>query len=190
MSMEMIRQTLQQLIPISEPELDQFLAEARVEPFAKQALLSEPGKVPASIFFINRGILRLLITDQAGKEHTTHFALEGQFIADYASFIQRRPSLYALQALEPTEVVVLPRASIDWGYAHLQAGEQLGRLVAEYYFIYLDQRIIQQYGLSPRERYDHITELFPNIHNRVPQHMIASYLGITPVHLSRLKRGS
>jgi hypothetical protein len=55
-------------------------------------------------------------------EHTIHFALENQFIADYSNFIQKLPSFYSLQALEETEVVVLPRATIDWGYEHLQAG--------------------------------------------------------------------
>lgn len=64
----------------------------------------------------------------------------------------------------------------------------MGRLIAEWYFIYKDTRIKNLYALTPKERYDQITDVFPNIHNRVPQHMIASYLGITAVHLSRLKK--
>ncbi|MCB0847724.1 MAG: Crp/Fnr family transcriptional regulator, partial [Bacteroidetes bacterium] len=82
----------------------------------------------------------------------------------------------------------LPRSSIEWGYQNLTQGDKLGRLIAEFYFIYQDNRINNRYIRSPRERYDSITEIFPNIHNRAPQHMIASYLGITPVHLSRLKK--
>ncbi|HMP92016.1 MAG TPA: hypothetical protein PKD90_04040, partial [Phnomibacter sp.] len=84
--------------------------------------------------------------------------------------------------------IVLPRSAIDWGYAHLAQGQKLGRLIAEYYFIYQDNRIKNLYTRTPRQRYDAMSDIFPNIHNRVPQHMIASYLGITPVHLSRLKR--
>ena len=64
----------------------------------------------------------------------------------------------------------------------------MGRLIAEYYFIYQDNRIQNNYFRTPKERYDNITQVFPNIHNRVPQHMIASYLGITSIHLSRLKK--
>ena len=71
----------------------------------------------------------------------------------------------------------------------MQEGNKLGRLIAEYYFVYQDNRIKNMIALSPKERYDSITEVFPDIHNRIPQHMIASYLGITPVHLSRLKKG-
>lgn len=64
----------------------------------------------------------------------------------------------------------------------------MGRLVAEYYYIYQDDRIKNNYVRTPKQRYDSITEVFFNIHNRVPQHMIASYLGISPIHLSRLKK--
>jgi CRP-like cAMP-binding protein len=129
-----------------------------------------------------------MITGPEGTEHTVHFALENQFIADYAGCLLKQPGLYTLQAVEETEVVVLPRAAVEWGYGNLAQGEKLGRLVAEFYFIYHDQRIKNLYALTPKQRYDTLTEVFPNIHNRVPQHMIASYLGITPVHLSRLKK--
>jgi hypothetical protein len=104
--------------------------------------------------------------------------------------MQKQPSFYTLQALEETQVVVLPRSAIEWGYKNLQEGEKMGRLIAEYYFIYQDNRIKNTFSRMPKQRYDSITEVFPNIHNRVPQHMIASYLGITPVHLSRLKKAS
>ena len=129
-----------------------------------------------------------MITDNDGTEHTIHFALENQFIADYAAFILKQPSAYTLQALDETQVIILPRTAIEWGYQHLQQGDKLGRLIAEFYFIYQDNRIKNLYARTPKERYDSITDVFPNLHNRVPQHMIASYLGITPVHLSRLKR--
>ena len=69
----------------------------------------------------------------------------------------------------------------------MENGNKLGRLIAEFYFIYQDARINNAYIRTPKERYDLITDVFPGIHQRVPQHMIASYLGITPIHLSRLK---
>ena len=93
-----------------------------------------------------------------------------------------------MQALEETQVVVLPRSAIEWGYKNLIEGQKLGRLIAEFYFIFQDERTKNIYVRTPKQRYDSITEVFPNIHNRVPQHMIASYLGITSVHLSRLKK--
>jgi len=186
--MDQIRAVMKQMIHVSEEELNNFLSQAITKTFKRQEIISRPNVVPNEIFFINKGIIRVVIADNEGSEHTIHFALENQFIADYSNFIQKFPSFYSLQTLEETQVVVLPRSSIEWGYKNLREGQKMGRLIAEYYFIYQDDRIKNLYVRSPKERYDKITEVFPNIHNRVPQHMIASYLGITPIHLSRLKK--
>jgi CRP-like cAMP-binding protein len=186
--MEQIRAVMTQMISISEDELNSFLCQTMTKTFKRQEILSRPNSIPNEVFFINKGLIRVLVTDNDGVEHTIHFALENQFIADYSNFIQQQPSIYSLQAVEDTEVVVLPKNTIEWGYKHLAEGQKMGRLVAEYYFIYQDDRIKNMYVRTPKQRYDSITDVFPNIHNRVPQHMIASYLGITPIHLSRLKK--
>lgn len=183
-----IKQTIHQMINISEDELNSFLDRCMIKNLKRQSIVSRPNSIPNEIFFINNGLIRVIVTDSEGTEHSVHFALENQFIADYSCFMLKQPSLYTLQALEETEVVVLPRQAIEWGYKNLKEGQKLGRLIAEFYFIYQDNRIKNMYARTPKQRYDSITEVFPNIHNRVPQHMIASYLGITPVHLSRLKK--
>lgn len=176
------------MIDISDEELNSLLNKCIAEKLKRHEVISRPNIVPNEICFINKGLIRVIVIDNEGIEHSIHFALENQFIADYSAFMLKQPSLYTLQAEEETEVVVMPRAAIEWGYKNLQQGEKLGRLIAEFYFIYHDNRLKNLYARTPKERYDSITDVFPNIHNRVPQHMIASYLGITPVHLSRLKK--
>jgi len=186
--MEQMVQAIRNMITVSGDEINQFLSQVVNHVYKRNEILSRPGNIPNEIFFINKGIIRVVVADNDGAEHTIHFALENQFIADYSSFILKQPSLYSLQAIEESYVTVLPRPAIEWGYKNLQQGDKLGRLIAEYYFIYQDNRIRNLYARSPKERYDNITDVFPDIHNRAPQHMIASYLGITPVHLSRLKK--
>lgn len=186
--MEQIREAISQMIQFSEEEITTFLSKTNDKRYKKNEFLHLPETIPHEIYFIKKGIIRVLITDNEGTEHTIHFALENQFIADYANFIQQQPSYYSLQALEETQVIVLSRSAIEWGYTHLNEGEKLGRLIAEYYFIYQDNRIKNTYARTPKQRYDTISTVFPNIHSRVPQHMIASYLGISSVHLSRLKK--
>lgn len=176
------------MIQVSDKELDFFLDSCLKKKFKRKAILSRPGVIPNEIFFICKGVVRVMITDKRGADHTIHFALENQFIADYSCFLKRTPSLYTLETLEETEVVILPRSSVEWGYKNLEQGDRLGRFIAEFYFIYQDNRINNLYSRTPKERYDALSEVFPDIHNRAPQHMIASYLGITPVHLSRLKK--
>ena len=164
--MEQIRQVMKQMISISEDELYDFLNQTITKTFKRQEMVSRPNAIPNEIFFINRGLIRVIVTDNDGTQHTIHFALENQFIADYSCFMQKKPSLYTLQTVEETEVVVLPRSGIEWGYKNLKEGQKMGRLIA-IYFIYQDDRIKNQYARTPKQRYDSITEVFPNIHNRV-----------------------
>lgn len=100
------------MIDISDNEMDGLLQNSAVKIFKNRSFFSQPGKVPDEIFFINRGTLRVVVLDQKGTEHTIHFALENQFIADYSGFLQRQPSLYFLQAVGEVEAVVLPRTAI------------------------------------------------------------------------------
>ena len=188
--MQQIKEAIGQMITISEEELSDFLKDSAIKKFKKNEIISFPNVIPNEIYFINKGVLRVLIIDNDGLEHTIYFAIENQFIADYANFLLKQSSLTSIQALEETELVVIPRESIEWGYANLKQGEKLGRVIAEFYFIYQDDKIKNQYARTPTERYNTISTIFPNIHNRVPQHMIASYLGISPIHLSRLKKAT
>lgn len=180
-------QAIQGMIKTTPQEMASFLAACSVKQFKRNEVLATAGRTPAAVFFVNQGLIRVFALDQEGREHTIHFALAGRFIADYAAFLQQIPACYTLEALEPTEVVVVPRQAIEQGYRDLPEGQQLGRLIAEYYFIYQDQRIKDLITLSPAARYAALDEVFPTLTNRVPQHLIASYLGITSVHLSRVK---
>ncbi|HEX4886749.1 MAG TPA: Crp/Fnr family transcriptional regulator [Luteibaculaceae bacterium] len=180
--------SIQSMIAISDRELDEFVSQCYEISFGKNDWMAEAGNAVNDIFFINRGLLRVVIDDMDGNEHSIHFAFENQYITDYAAYLNQTPSIYRMQALEDTDLIVMPRSMINWGYEHLAQGDRMGRLIAETYFLYFDNRIKDQYLSTPIQRYEKITEIFPDIHNRVPQHMIASYLGITPVHLSRIKR--
>ncbi len=186
--MEALQYAIAQMIHASPGELADFTRQTIKRTFKRLDTVSRVDTVPNEIFFVVKGVIRVIVTDREGVDHTIHFALENQFIADYSCFLTQQPSMYTLQALEETETVVLPRSAVEWGYQNMQEGQKLGRLIAEFYFMYQDNRIKNLYARTPKERYDTITDVFPNIHNRVPQHMIASYLGITPVHLSRLKK--
>lgn len=184
-----LQQAIASMITISAEEAKAFMARCYRKSFKKKALISDDDQYIDEVYFIERGMTRVKIVDLDGREHTTHFAIEQQFIADYNAFLTHQKSNYQLEAMEDTEVIVLPRSAIEWGYANMQQGEKLGRLIAESYFIYMDTRIQHLYTLSPMERYKLMSSIFPGIHNRVPQHMVASYLGITPIHLSRIKKG-
>jgi CRP-like cAMP-binding protein len=185
--MELFKFIVGQIVDLESHESKAFNDQLSIHEFKKGSLLSLSGKVPEEVFFIEKGLVRVVINDSKGAEHTIHFSQEGQFIADYASYLRKQPAHYALQALEDTRVVLIPRLAIEWGYANLKHGDKLGRLLAELYFTFHDDRIKSLYSLTPLQRYNGMERIFPEILSRVPQHMIASYLGISSVHLSRLK---
>lgn len=186
--MEALIRAVRQMINITDEELQEMLTFCHTATFERKEYLIEPGRISNEVYFVNSGLVRKMICDWKGVEHTVHFGLEHRFLSEYSSFLQRISAIHYIQALEPTEVVVIPRKAIEWCYENIAEGDRLGRLIAEYYFNYFSNRIYNSYSKTPSERYEEIEDIFPNIHNRVPQHMIASYLGITSVHLSRLKR--
>lgn len=183
-----LTQRIREMIVVSDNELNSFIEFCTVLNYKKGEIIYHPTTIPNEVYFVNVGLIRVLINDKEGNEHTVHFTLENEFITDYKAFLRQENGFYTLQAIEELQIIVIPREAIIWGYKYMKEGEKLGRLIAEYYFSYLDSRIQNLYAKSPKERYQEIMSVFPNIHNRAPQHMIASYLGITPVHLSRLKK--
>jgi CRP-like cAMP-binding protein len=113
--MEQLKQAMRQMINISEHAMSQFLARTKVKNFKRLEVVSRPDTIPNDIFFICKGLIRVLITDHGGTEHTVHFALENQFISDYSNFMRKQNSFYTLQALEETQLVVLPRSAESGG---------------------------------------------------------------------------
>lgn len=186
--MRQIKEVIRQMIPITEKELETFVSFCEKKRHKKKEIISSSYTRTSHTLFVNRGMLRFFLIDLKGKEHTTHFSMENEFTGDYSSLLSNKPSIYTIQALEDIELVSIPLAAIQWGYENIKFGDRLGRLIAESYFLFMDHRISDNYVKSTKERYEMITRIYPDIHNRAPQHMIASYLGITPVHLSRLKR--
>lgn len=186
--MLILKENIKSIIETTDDELDFFLGKCSNKKFKKKEFLSSANSIPNEVFFIEKGLVRVLLNNSKGAEITSFFAGENQFISNYSAFLSKKPNPYAIQALEKTEVIVLSREAIEWGYNNMKEGNKLGRLIAEYYFIQFEYRILDQYLLTPKERYENIEKVFPNINQRVPQRMIASYLGISPVHLSRIKK--
>jgi CRP-like cAMP-binding protein len=188
--MQQIKEAIKQVINFSEDEINGFLSQATIKTVKRNEIVNRQNFIQNEIYFINKGLIRDVVTDPKGTEHTIHFVMSNQFITDYSSYLQHQPSTHILQALEETELVVLQRSTIEWAYKNTKEGEKMGRRIAEFNFILQDEHIKNMYVNTPKQRYDNITMIFPDIHNRVSQHMIASYLGITPVHLSRLKKAA
>lgn len=151
-----------------------------------KTILLEEGKVADRLYLIRKGCLRLFFYNKE-KDITFQFFFEGDFVASFDSLYKQQPSLFSLESIEPTEVFTIKR--VDF----YNLIEQIPSLRKDYEEKLIERfHVYQQLFLSrikntPQQRYEELLKEYPAIIQRVPQHYIASYLGITPVSLSRIR---
>lgn len=180
---------MQHYIEIDDVEWELCKAMLTVRNIKKKEIVLSEGEICRDIYFVVKGLLRIYFVDQNDDEKTFHFSVENTFATDYRSFLREIPGDFYIQALEDTTVLVVTFEMLQLLYANLKNGEKLGRLIAEDYFIVFNDKIKGIYTQTPLQRYNSMNATFSKILMRVPQHYIASYLNISPVHLSRLKYG-
>lgn len=153
----------------------------------KQFLL-RAGEVCRNENFIVKGCIRQYTLDEEGQEHVISFGVEDWWINDVYSYLTQQPSPYYVDALEDTEVLQLSRDKMELLYTEVPKFERFFRIMLQNAIIRYHHRINQNLSMSARERYLDFISQCPSIEQRLSQKQIASYLGITPVFLSMLRR--
>ena len=149
-------------------------------------VLSE-GEVCYNLGFINKGIFRYYI-EQEGEEKTYNFAKEGDFICNYESFIKQISSRKHIQAIEESEVLVISKDDLDRFYADVTDGNYFGRVHMQQVYAETVRQLIEQYTESPEARYLKFLKNHADLNQRIPQYYIASYVGVKPQSLSRIRK--
>lgn len=179
--------TIGKFIPLNAQEKETLMDFFSFRQVPKRFKLAEEGKVAKEIYFINKGLLRLFYSKE-GEEITGYIFREGLFASSYDSFLREVSSIQTLECLEDSELLVISKTDLDTLYQRMPAMNILTRKVAEQRFINA-QLILSSFILdSPEERYRKFAKDNSDLLNRVPQHYIASFLGITPVSLSRIRK--
>jgi len=154
----------------------------------KQFLLQE-GDPCRFVAFVEKGMLRSYSIDDKGNEHISQFAFEGWWIADQYSFLTGEPSSYNIDALEDSEILLLSRSSEEEMLESIPQFNRYFRILLQNNLISTQRRLMSSLSQPAEVRYQELVDSCPSIPQRVPQHMMASYLGITPETLSRIRRG-
>lgn len=177
---------IQQYIKISEQDFNQFLPFFEVRQFAKREEVLRYGQTDDYLNLVVKGLVRKYVL--VGKnEKTLQLAIEGRVIQSELSFHKRIPSTVILEALEPTVLVSMRFDKVEEVLDAVPAAEQIGREMMTYMFIRKDARYFAQLNNTTRERFLHYVKNHPQMMQRVPQKILASYLEIKPETFSRLK---
>jgi CRP-like cAMP-binding protein len=183
-----IKAYYKRLIPLLKEEEWQDLQEKlTVQQLKKGEFLTRAGEICRQVSFINKGLLRLFYLVD-GREISTGFLAENEYISQYDSFLNQQPSAGNIDALEDCEVINLSYEHMQALYQSRPVFEIFGRKMAEKLFIMISTQTTRLLTLTPEERYKVVLEEKPFIIQRVPQYMIASLIGITPEHLSRIRK--
>ncbi|WKN40767.1 Crp/Fnr family transcriptional regulator [Tunicatimonas pelagia] len=182
-----LRSYVTQLAPLSASELTYLENQCVYREVPKRFLLIEEGTVAQEVYFINQGCLRLFYPRE-GEEITAFIFLENLFATSLESLLQQTPSQQCLETLEDSELLVISYENLMKVYNYSVNFQIMARRITEQRFINA-QRILSSHILdSPEERYQKLLATQPAWFQRVPQHYIASFLGITPVSLSRIRK--
>lgn len=179
---------LTQKANVAQADADALLRLCETRTYSKGELLLARGGINQHIFFVESGLLRYYSIDSKGKEHILQFAPENWWLSDRNNLCSNAPSDYFIDAYEETVVVLLNQAFIDRAVEISEEFRSYHQHILQRHISQLYHRINLLIGRSATERYLEFLKTYPNITQRVPQWMIASYLGITPEALSRIRR--
>jgi CRP-like cAMP-binding protein len=175
-----------QFTDFNDSELEIIVPYFEEKKFKKKSILLNIGKLSNEVFYLINGCIRLYC-EKNGEELSTYFFTENMFAGSYDSFLSRKPSKVAIETLEDCEVLVLTHESLESLYQVFPKMNEFTRMAIEQRFVLLHDLFISYLLNSPEERYLMLIKDRPELLQRIPQHQIASFLGITPVSLSRIR---
>jgi CRP/FNR family transcriptional regulator, anaerobic regulatory protein len=185
--MKGILNSIKSFVPLNPEEEAAFTSILRVKKLKKKEFLLQEGQVCNKIFFLNSGCIRLFYNID-GTENTRQFFFEKSWYTAYASFLTGQPAVENVQALEDSEVVFFSKEDIYKLYDIHPVFDKFGRLMAERAYLAVSNLNKMLANEEPEERYLNLLKQRPKLAEKIPQHYIASYLGIQPETLSRIRK--
>ncbi|MFZ6014004.1 MAG: Crp/Fnr family transcriptional regulator [Bacteroidota bacterium] len=184
----LILQSVSRHIQLSKDEMEVFTSILKPRKLKKRQYLLQAGDVCRFEHFINKGCLRAYMVNDKGQEHNVMFGIEGWWISDLYSFLTDTPATLHIEALEDSEVFCIEKPDVERLYREVPKFERFFRIILQNAFIASQQRILAEISQTAEERYNAFVKKYPAFEQRIPQNQIASYLGITPETISRIRR--
>jgi CRP-like cAMP-binding protein len=185
---DLLISALRAIVPIAPAEEELVRASVTTVHYPSRSMMLQEGEISQCLYFVVKGCARCAINCPTGEDISCYFASEGEWIGVYESFLTGEPSQYFMQALEDCEFLMVDRMGMETLFNRLRNGQMLGRRLAEGLFVNTIERLTDFYRYTPEERFRKFLEEQPHLANRIPQNCLASYIGVKPQSLSRIKR--
>jgi CRP-like cAMP-binding protein len=173
---------------IAEPEFQLLINRVEIKNISKGEVLLRPGEICKHSFFVERGLLRSYTIDQSGKEHILQFGSENWIVSDRSSAFFNEPSDMFIDAIEDTQAVLISSDFINEASEISTSFRNYNQIALQNHIRHQQKRINLLLSATAETRYMNFIKLYPDLTLRIPQWMIASYLGITPESLSRVRK--
>lgn len=184
---EQVTNHIAKIINLDKDEIQHFIGKLQLKQFGKKEMVLQEGSVCRHTHFINKGCLRYFYNVD-GQENTGQFFFENSWYTDYESYISGKPSRQNIETLEKSELILLAKTDLHQLFIDIPKFEKFGRIMAENAFLGLRYRNEMLTNQTAEERYLNLITERPKVFERIPQHYIASYLGIKPPSLSRIRK--
>jgi CRP-like cAMP-binding protein len=185
---ELLYKKINSIISISNEEFDYCKTLFVPKRLRKRQYFLQEGDVCKYQAFVEKGILRSYTIDEKGAEHILQFASEGWWMADLSSYLTGEPSFLNMDVLEEAELLLITKTSWELAMQKVLALERYFRIIIQNNLVATQKRLLQSFSETAEEKYIRFMAIYPDCLQRVPQHMIASYLGIKRETLSRLRK--
>lgn len=177
-------------VKLSDNEIKEFISILKTTRVKKRQFIVQPGFVSEYRNYIVKGAVRVFYLDDLGKEHTVIIAIEDWFFTDFYSYLNRTPAEYYAEALEDSLILQMKYDDVEELCSRIHSISEYFRLFTERSMAHSYKRTISNISKTSEERYWEYVNKYPQIANRVPQYVLASYLGISPESISRIRSRS
>lgn len=184
---DQFKEYLRKKVTLTDEQFDLISEGIKVKTFEKNQMILSPGEISTKTYFVTEGLMRCYSIDSKGKANIIQFAPELWWLSERNGFFNQ-PSDFFIDAIEPTTALILPRNYFNEAAEHVPCLHDLNNTMLNNSIRFMQKRINMLLSATAEERYLDFIKLYPNLTLRVPQWMIASYLGITPESLSRVRK--
>ncbi len=187
---EIFKQHLQKFIFVTDPDFETILSYFKSIQVSKKGYLQQSGQTCKNHYFVISGCLRKYFINDKGTEMTTEFAIETWWLTDNKAYENQSESLFSIQAVEKSEILVIDFHSQEKLLTEFPIMERYFRFVYQRAYAAAQMRLKFLYDYSKEDRFYHFNQAHPGFIQRIPQYLVASFLGLTPEYLSEIRRKS